>query len=110
MEEHGYIAVNSEKAIFMKHEGEEWIMHGLFVNDMIHASTSDDLRDKFMSEYQEDFYITLEDVMSSFLGMGIKHNKRDLPIHLDKYIQETLASSTTSGICLFIWISTFRRR
>ena len=58
---------------------------------MIHASTSDNLLDKFISEYQEDFDITLEDVMSSFLGMGIKHNKRDLPIHLDKYIQETLA-------------------
>ncbi len=35
-------------------------MHGLFkfVDDMIHASTSDDLRDKFISEYQEDFDIT----------------------------------------------------
>ncbi len=78
MEEHGYIEVNSEKTIFMKHEGEEWIMHRLFVDDMIHASTSDNLRDKFLSEYQEDFDITLEDVMSSFLGMEIEHIKRDL--------------------------------
>jgi hypothetical protein len=29
--------------------------------------------------------------MSSFLGMEIEHNKRDLTIHLDTYIQETLA-------------------
>ena len=50
MEEHGYLAVNSEKNIFMKHAGEEWIMHGLFVDDMIHASTSDDLRDQFIRE------------------------------------------------------------
>ena len=42
MEEHGHLAVNSEntateKTIFMRHAGEEWIMNGLFVDDMIHA-------------------------------------------------------------------------
>ncbi len=58
---------------------------------MIHASTSDILSNKFISEYQEDFDITLEDVMSSFLGMEIEHNKRDLTFLLDTYIQETLA-------------------
>ncbi len=49
------------------------------------------LHDKLISECQEDFDITLEDVMSPFLGMEIEHNKRDLIIHLDTYIQETLA-------------------
>ena len=29
--------------------------------------------------------------MSSFVGMKIEHNKKDLTIHLDTYIQETLA-------------------
>ena len=29
MEEHGYVAVNSEKTTCMKHVGDEWIMHGL---------------------------------------------------------------------------------
>ena len=37
MEEHGYLAVNSEKIKFMKHERNEWIMYCLFVDDMIHA-------------------------------------------------------------------------
>ena len=53
--------------MFIKHEGEEWIVHGLFVDDMIHASTSDDLRDQFISECQADF-----DMTSSFLGMEIE--------------------------------------
>ena len=66
-------------------------MHGLFVDDIIHAATSDELRDQFISEYREDFDITLEDVMSSFLGMEIELNKENLAIHLDTYIQETLA-------------------
>ncbi len=37
IEEHGYIAVKCEKIIIMKHEGEEWITRGLFVDDMISA-------------------------------------------------------------------------
>ena len=93
MEEHGYAAVNSEKTIFMKHVGDKWIMHGLFVDDMIHAATNDELRDQFTREYREDFDIALEDVVSTFLGMEIKHNKENLVIHLDTYIQETLAES-----------------
>jgi hypothetical protein len=43
MEDHDYVAVNSEKTIFMKRVLEDWIMHGLFVDEMVHASTSDDL-------------------------------------------------------------------
>ena len=66
-------------------------MHGLFVDDMIHAATSDELRDQFIGEYREDFDITLDDVMSTFLGIEIGHNKVNLAIHRDTYIQETLA-------------------
>jgi hypothetical protein len=66
-------------------------MHGLFVDDMIHSLTSKIISDKLISEYQEDFDITLEDLMSLFLGMEIKQNKLDLTNHLDTYIQETLA-------------------
>ena len=56
------------------------------MDDVIHASASD----QFIREYQADFDITLEDVMSSFLGIEIEHNKKNLTIHLDTYIQETL--------------------
>ena len=75
----------------MKHVGDEWIMHGLCVDDMFHTATNDELRNQFISEYIEDFDITLEDAMSTFLGMEIEHNKENLAIHLDTYIRETLA-------------------
>jgi hypothetical protein len=55
MEDHGYEAENSEKTIFMKHENEDWIMHCLFVDDMIHASTSEKRKLEFIAEYQGDF-------------------------------------------------------
>ncbi len=36
----GYFTVNSEKTIFMKHEGKHFINHGLFVDDMVHIATN----------------------------------------------------------------------
>jgi hypothetical protein len=63
--------------MFMENEGEDWIMFGLFIHDMIHASTSDALLVQFIREYQADFNITLEDVMSSFLGMDIEHKQME---------------------------------
>ncbi len=46
MEQHGYPARNSEKTIFMKREGTDFIVHGLFVDDMMHVPTCDKLRDE----------------------------------------------------------------
>ncbi len=48
-------------------------MHGLFVDYIMDASTSDALRDQNISKYHADFDITLADVMSSFVGMEIEH-------------------------------------
>ena len=74
MEDHGYTAVNSEKTIFMKHENGDWIMHGLFVDDMVHASTSEKLKRDFIAEYKGDFEITCQDLMT-FLGMEVEQDK-----------------------------------
>jgi hypothetical protein len=53
----------------MKHEDGDWIMHGLFVDDMIHASTSENLAEKlkleFIAEYKGGFKITFKDLMLS---------------------------------------------
>ncbi len=43
MEQNGYPAVNSEKTIFMKRQGSDFIMHSLFVDDMMHVPTCDKL-------------------------------------------------------------------
>jgi hypothetical protein len=52
MEDRGYKAVNSKKTIFMNHENGDWIMHGLFVDDMVHASASKKVELDFISEYK----------------------------------------------------------
>ncbi len=57
MEQNGYPAVNSEKTIFMKRQGSNFIMHGLFVDYMMHVPTCDKLRDEFLALYQKDVEI-----------------------------------------------------
>ncbi len=44
MEKNGYPAVNSEKTIFIKRQGDDFIIHGLFVDDMTHIPTCDALK------------------------------------------------------------------
>ena len=76
--------------MFMKRKGKEWIMHGLFVDDIAHASTCPKLKKQILQEYKKDFDITEEYIMSTFLGMEVEQSKDLIKLHLDTYIQETL--------------------
>jgi uncharacterized membrane protein len=82
--------VNSEKTIFMKRDGGDWIIHGLYVDEMIYTSTSDTLKKEFIEKYTSDFDITWEDTMTSFLCLKIEQSRRWIDIHLDTYIKEVL--------------------
>ncbi len=65
-------------------------MHGIFVDGMIHASTSQELKRKFIKEYKRDFKITCKDIMTSFLGMEVEQDEKSIKLHLDTYVQEIL--------------------
>jgi hypothetical protein len=53
MEKNGHPVVNSEKTIFMKRQGDAFIIHGLFLDDMMHIPTvtCDALKQEFMKKY-----------------------------------------------------------
>ena len=92
MEQNGYPAVNSEKTIFMKRQCSDFIMHGLFVDDMMHVPTCDKLRDdsadEFLQLYQKDFEITGGGLLETFLGMEVEQPGKMIKLHLNSYIQE----------------------
>ena len=54
MEQNGYPEVNREETVFMRRQGSDsdFIMHCLFVDDMIHVPTCDKLHDEFLTLYQ----------------------------------------------------------
>ncbi len=62
METNGYLAVNSEKTIFIKCEGKHFIIHdGLFVYDMMHLrlATCNKLKNMVMEKYSKDFNLRI---------------------------------------------------
>ncbi len=87
------MAVNNEKTMFMKWKGSNLNMHGLFVDDMAHASTSQKMITRFMKQYSKDFECTRGDFMISFLGLEVKQDKGQIRLHLDTYVNEMFEES-----------------
>jgi hypothetical protein len=78
----------------MKHSGSEYIMQGLFVDDMIHIYSCDamiEIKDEFMQLYSRDLEITGGSQMKTFPGMQVDQTARSIKIHLDHYIKEVVA-------------------
>ena len=88
MESNGYPAVNREKTIFMKRVDDDFIIHGLFVDDMMHIPTNESLWKEFIDKYSKDFDITGGMLMDSFLGMEVEQSEGKIRLHLDKYITD----------------------
>ena len=90
MEEHEYLPVNNEKTIFMKWEGDDFIIHGVFVDDFKSIPTSQKLKDEFERLYSADFEFTGGNLMTSFLGLEVEQMESGIHLHLDTYIQELI--------------------
>ncbi len=50
MEKNGYPVLKFEKTVFMKLQGDDFIIHCLFVDDMMHIPTCDALKQEFMEK------------------------------------------------------------
>jgi hypothetical protein len=76
--------MNSEKTIFIKRQGDNFIIHGLFLDDM--------MQKEYMEKYTRDFDITGGGLMETFLGIQVEQSKGrlGLRLHLDNYILEIL--------------------
>jgi hypothetical protein len=85
MAKNGYPAVNSEKSIFMKREDEHFISHCLFVDDMMHTTTSTKVKDEFLRKYSKDINITGSGSMKTFLSMEVEQANKTITIYLDHY-------------------------
>ena len=60
MENNGYLPINNlnEKTIFMKWYGEDFIIHGVFVDDFATIPTSQKLKEEFEALYSSEFDVT----------------------------------------------------
>ncbi len=74
----------------MRHKGADFIIHLLFVDDIIHVPTCDKLHDKSLELYKKDFEITGEGLMETFLGiiMAVEQPGKVIRLDLDSYIHD----------------------
>ncbi len=91
MENNGCEAINGEKTSFMKRKGAGYIIHGLFVDDMMHIYSCDAMKDEFPALYKKDFEITGGSKMEKFLGMVVEQDDKSIKIHLDNYVKGVIA-------------------
>ncbi len=83
MKKKGYPAVNNEKTFFMKCQGDDFITHGLFVDDMMHVLSCDALKQEFMAKNTKDFQIADGGLMQTFLGMQVEQSHDKIRLHLE---------------------------
>jgi hypothetical protein len=76
----------------MKRVVSDFIIHGLFVtvDDIKSVPTKKSLLDEFLAKYSREFEITGGKPMDRFLGLSVEQSKKDISLHLDQYVAETL--------------------
>jgi hypothetical protein len=72
----------------MKHNGAQYIIHGLFVDDTMHIYSCDATKDEFLALYKKDFEITGGSKIETFLGMVSEQKGKSIKIYLNKYVKE----------------------
>jgi len=94
MEEHGYLPVNNEKTIFMKWDEDDFIIHGVFVDDFATIPTSQRLKEEFETLYARDFEVTGGGAMTSFLGLEVEQDPNGIGL---PWIHTWTSSSKSFG-------------
>jgi hypothetical protein len=90
MEYNRYPAVNCEKTILMKRAEDSFIIHGLFVDDIMTTPTKRALMDEFIEIFSKDFEITGGRLMEKFIGLSVEQDASCIAVHLDQYIKDAI--------------------
>jgi hypothetical protein len=72
----------------MKRQGDDFIIHCLFVDDVMHIPTCGALKQEFMEKYTKDFNIT-GGSLEIYLGMQVEQSPGKIRLHLN-YIRGDL--------------------
>jgi hypothetical protein len=86
MEENGYWALNSKKTISLKLASDDFIIHGLFVDDIKTAPTKKAFMDEFLEKYSKNFEIMGARLMDQFIGLSVEQTDSCIALHLDQCI------------------------
>jgi hypothetical protein len=69
--------------------GSDYVVHCLFVDDIMHIYSCDAIMEEFMQLYPKDFEITGGKLMETILGMKVKETPHSIKIHLVTMYRES---------------------
>ncbi|GJW32593.1 putative ribonuclease H-like domain-containing protein [Tanacetum coccineum] len=79
-----------DQTLFIKRHKGHILLVQIYVDDIIFGSTLKELCDKFEKLMQDKFQMSSTGEVTFFLGLQIQHNKKDIFISQDKYVNEIL--------------------
>ena len=78
--------------IFVRRRGSSYILHGVCVDDIIHATDDVKYFQEFRAKLASQHGITSSDNVTSFLGVQIEQDRENgtIKLHQQKYIEQVL--------------------
>lgn len=89
--EHGYIRSETEHTLYRKvHEGKDYILISLYVDDIVYTSSSQALINEFKAEMMGTFDMSDLGLMSYFLGLEVHQTTEGIFVTQRKYVADLL--------------------
>ncbi|XP_017629107.1 uncharacterized mitochondrial protein AtMg00810-like [Gossypium arboreum] len=87
----GYVRSESEPTLYVKKEGNDFIIFCLYVDDIIYTSSSTFLVDKFKSQMMNEFEMSNMGLLHYFLGLEVHQAEDGIFISQRKYTNDLLS-------------------
>lgn len=86
----GFMRSPSEPSLYVKKNGEDFLMVCLYVDDLIYVGTNANMVDSFKEAMMKEYEMTDLGLMKYFLGIQVKQSKGEIFITQEKYVSDML--------------------
>ncbi|XP_019108082.1 uncharacterized mitochondrial protein AtMg00810-like [Beta vulgaris subsp. vulgaris] len=93
----GFVSSKCDPSLFIYRNGQNMAYLLLYVDDIILATSSDDLRTRIIALLRAEFAMTYLGPLSYFLGISVKHTSQHMFLSQTKYAEEILARAHMSS-------------
>lgn len=90
----GFKRCSKEQAIYTKHEGNELIIMGVYVDDLIVTSSCTKKIEEFKKQMEEKFEMSDLGLLSYYLGIEVKQTEKGITIKQEGYAKKILKETS----------------
>jgi hypothetical protein len=90
MESEGYHCLDMDQCVFIRHNGDKWVIVVAYVDDLICFSNDGNMKQQFITKLGDTFDISNKGKLQYYLGINIQSHGHTCTLDQRKYIQELL--------------------